>query len=62
MTEQRILRGAKVIAVELGCSVRTVRRMARDGRLQSFRTGSKSSPIRCEQDEIARLKKKVETR
>lgn len=54
----RFLSGAKAIAKALGCSERTVRAMAKDGRLPAFRTGEHTSPIRVERKALAEMKGK----
>ncbi len=47
MIENRTIRGAKAIAHELGCSQRTVSRLAAEGRLPVRKgfSGGKTSPL-----------------
>ena len=58
--EARFLRGSKAIAKALGCSDRTVRRMAKDGRLPAFKTGAGTSPLRVERKALAQMRREDE--
>lgn len=56
-TDARFLRGSKAIAKALGCSDRTVRRMAKDGRLSTFKTGAGTSPLTVERKALAQTRR-----
>lgn len=52
----RFLRGSRAIAKAIGRSERTVRRMAKDGRLQAFKAGGETSPLTVDRKALTRLR------